>query len=301
VNPYGPARDLTVAIENLLKYGRGGSAVTCVSRMADRSSQFNESLAIQALLDVIEKGSGISELNAHQTVELITHLQKSKTADQDALFKIEWNFLPWLDRFSSGSPVTLEKRLASEPGFFAEVVGLVYRSKKSHQEDNEQFDEHKKSLAKNAYKLLTEWKRCPGTQEDGTFITESFNTWFSEVRKLTEESGHAEVALIQVGHVLTCAPPDPDGLWIHKAVATVLNYRDTGDMRSGFTNQLFNDRGVYGFTHGQEERNLARGYRDKAEALDANGYTRFAAEMREFAERYERQAEQDEKRNPYEY
>ncbi|GIB10441.1 hypothetical protein VCSRO42_3365 [Vibrio cholerae] len=301
VNPYGPARDLTVAVGNLLKYGRGGAAVTCVSRMADRSPLFNESLALHALLEVIEKGNGISELNAHQTVELITHLQKSKTADQDALFKIEWNFLPWLDRFSSGSPATLEKRLASEPGFFAEVIGLVYRSKKSSQENNEQFDEHKKSLAKNAYKLLTEWKRCPGTQDDGSFITESFNTWFSEVRKLTEESGHAEVALIQVGHVLTYAPSDPDGLWIHKAVATVLNYRDTGDMRSGFTTQLFNNRGVYGFTHGQDERNLARGYRDKAEALDANGYTRFATEMREFAERYELQAEQDEKRNPYEY
>ena len=104
----------------------------------------------------------------------------------------------------------------------------------------------------------------------------------------------------QIGPVLTWAPQDPDGMWIHNAVAAALNFRDTGDMRSGFTTQLFNDRGVHGFTHGQEERELARQNREKAEALDLKGYTRFATAMREFAEQYERQAEREAKRNPFE-
>lgn len=219
---------------------------------------------------------------------------------RNALFRIEWNFLPWLDRFSSGSPVTLEKRLASDPAFFAEAIGLVFRSKNTSEEDREEPDEYKKHLATNAYKLLTEWKRCPGRQDDGSFSAEAFNAWLNEARRLTEESGHAEVAQIQIGHVLTCAPPDSDGLWIHNAVAAALNFRDTGEMRSGFTTQLFNNRGVHGFTHGQEERRLASENREKAEQLDSKGYTRFATAMREFAEQYERQAEREAKRAPYE-
>lgn len=300
VNPYGPDRDLTIAIEKLLEYGREGAAVMCVARTADDKSRFDESLATRALLAVLGSERGIEELDNYQTVELIKHLQESETADNDALFRIEWNFLPWLDRFSSGSPVTLEKRLASDPGFFAEAIGLVFRSKNTTEEVCEEPDERKKHLATNAYKLLTEWKRCPGTQDDGSFSAEAFNAWLNDARRLTEESGHAEVAQIQIGHVLTCAPPDPDGLWIHNAVAATLNFRDTSEMRSGFTTQLFNDRGVFGFTHGNDERELARINRERAEALDSKGYTRFATAMREFAEQYVRQAEWEANRDPFE-
>lgn len=300
VNPYGPDRDLTLAIEKLLEYGREGAAVMCVARTADDRSKFNESLATRALLAVLGSRRGMEELDNYRTVELIKRLQESETADKDALFQIEWNFLPWLDRFSSGSPVTLERRLASDPAFFAEAIGLVFRSKNVNADACEEPDEKEKYLAKNAYKLLTEWKRCPGIEDDGRFSEEVFNAWLNEARRLTEESGHAEVAQIQIGHVLTCAPTDPGGLWINKTVAKALNFRDTGEMRSGFTTQLFNDRGVHGFTHGKEERRLASENREKAEQLDLEGYTRFATAMREFAEQYERQAEREAKRNPYE-
>lgn len=300
VNPYGPDRDLSVAIEKLLEYGREGAAVMCVAQTANDKSRFDESLATRALLAVLGSEPGIKELDNYDTVELIKHLQESETTDQDALFRIEWNFLPWLDRFSSGSPVTLEKRLASDPAFFAEAIGLVFRSKNTDEDACEELDEQKKHLATNAYKLLTAWKRCPGMQNDGSFSAEAFNAWINEARKLTEESGHAEVAQVQIGHVLTCAPPDPDGLWIHNAVAASLNFRDTGEMRSGFTIQLFNDRGGYGFTHGKAERELASENREKAEALDSKGYTRFATAMREFALQYEREAEREAKREPFE-
>ncbi len=301
VNPYSLNHDVTIAIEKLLEYGREGTAVMCIACTADDKSRFNESLATRALVAVLGNEHGINELDNYQTIELIKHLQESETADKDALFQIEWNFLPWLDRFSNGSPATLEKRLASDPAFFAEVVRLVFRSKNTGKGDSEEPDEKKKNLATNAYKLLTEWKRCPGTQDDGSFNAEAFNAWIKEARRITEKSGHAEVSRIRIGHVLTYAPPDPDGLWIHNAVAKTLNARDTGEMRSGFTTELFNRRGAYQSTHGQEERKLASDNREKAEALDSEGYTRFAATMREFAEQYDRQAEYEAKCDPFEY
>ncbi|TWH60249.1 hypothetical protein DesLBE_4674 [Desulfitobacterium sp. LBE] len=297
VNPYGQERDLTFAIEKLLTYRREGAAVMCVACTADDTSRFDETLATRSLIAVLDSEDGIKELDNYDTVELIKRLQKSETADQDALFRIEWNFLPWLDRFSSGSPITLEKRLASDPAFFAEAVRLVFRSKKDSDDCAKENDEQRQHLVRNAYKLLTEWKYCPGIKEDGTLDVKAFNEWINETRRITEETGHAEVAQIQIGHMLTCAPPDPGGLWIHEAVATVLNYRDTGRMRSGFTTELFNQRGVYNFTHGQEERELAKQNREKAEALDTRGFTRFATAMREFAEQYNREAELEEKRD----
>jgi hypothetical protein len=300
VNPYGWDRDLTVAIEKLLTYGREGAAVICVACTADDPSRFDETLATRSLLAVLDSEDGIKELDNYHTVELIKRLQNSKTADQDALFQIEWNFLPWLDQFSSGSPITLEKRLACDSAFFAELVRLIFRSKKDHEDCAEEIDKHKQHLARNAYKLLTEWKLCPGIREDGTLDVKAFNEWIDEARRITEETGHAEVAQIQIGHVLTCAPPDPSGLWIHEAVATVLDYRDARQIRSGFTTELYNQRGIHGFTYGREERELAKKNREKAEALDTRGFTRFATAMREFAEQYNREAERAEKRDLFE-
>jgi hypothetical protein len=178
-------------------------------------------------------------------------------------------------------------------------VGLVFRSKKDEKDDSAEPDERKQNLARNAYKLLTEWRHCPGRCDDGTFDADAFNDWINEARRITEETGHAEVAQIQIGHVLVYAPADPSGLWIHEGVAAVLNYRDTAEMRSGFTTELFNQRGVHGFTHGKEERELAAKNREKAAALDAKGFTRFGTTMREFADRYDRDAEREEKRNPF--
>ncbi|NOY00780.1 MAG: hypothetical protein GXP30_13785, partial [Verrucomicrobia bacterium] len=163
--------------------------------------------------------------------------------------------------------------------------------------EKEEPDEKKKNLTRNAYKLLTTWTRCPGTQDDGSLDVTAFNAWINETRKITKKSGHAKIAQVQIGHILTHSPADPNGLWIHEAVASTLNLRDTSEMRSGFTTELFNQRGIHGYTHGREEHELAKQNRDKAEALDAKGYTRYATAMREFSEEYKRQAELEEQRN----
>ncbi|MBV1708279.1 MAG: hypothetical protein KMY54_00330 [Erysipelothrix sp.] len=295
VNHYGQIQGFKVAIEKLLSYGREGAAVMCVACSVDDITCFDETIATRSLLAVIESKEGIKEIDSYRTVELIKRLQKSNKTDQDALFSIEWSFLPWLDRFSSGSPITLEKRLSSDPAFFADLVSLVFRSKKESEICIKEHDENREILARNAYKLITEWKRCPGINDDGMLDVKAFNEWIKEARRITEETGHQEVAQRQIGHVLTYAPSDPSGLWIHEAVATILNYRDTGQMRSGFKTELFNRRSLHDYTRGQEERELSRQYREKAEALDSRGFARFATAMREFAESYIREAEREEK------
>ena len=70
-------------------------------------------------------------------------------------------------------------------------------------------------------------------------------------------------------------------------------------MRSGFTTELFNQREAHFFTAGEEELELAQKYRGKAESLETKGFSRFATAMREFARGYERDAEREANRDPY--
>ena len=298
VNPWGPHRDLTKAIDKLIQYDRPNAAVQCLWRLSDEEGAFEPNLATRALLAILSSEHPEKEFDRNATIEVITKLQKCPTADADALFKIEWNFLPLLDQFSSGSPKTLENRLAADPAFFCEVIGMVFRSKNEEKKDEEP-TEQQRNIAQNAYKLLSEWKTPPGIKSDGSFDSDSFTAWLEETKRIAAETGHLEIALSQLGNVLTHAPRDEDGLWIHSVVAQALNEKDVKTMRSGFTAELFNQRGVHGFTAGREERELARINHERAEALETKGYSRFATAMREFAKSYERDAEREASRDPY--
>ena len=305
VNPYESGSDLNEATEKLLTHGRKGAAVICAAHRTNKA-EINEALAVRSLISILNSESGMQELTnysyvTYDVVELINRLQKSKTIDQDALLKIEFNFFPWLKRFSrEKSHTAIEKKLASDPQFFADMIALAFRSEYDKRDTTKEIDENKRYLAQNAYDILYEWKLCPGVKEDGKFDENAFKEWAKEAKRITEETGHIGVARHYIGQSLTYAPADPGGLWIHKAVADILDERDADKIRSEFTLALFNRRGMHTFTYGREERELAKKNQEKAEALDAEGFTRFAAAMRKFAEQYTKEAEMEEKRDIYE-
>lgn len=299
LNSWQKHQNITVAVEKLIEFNRPNAAVFCLYLSKDKVVEDYADLATRALLGILKSAEAVKRINSHAAIEVITKLQKCSTADADALFKIEWNFLPLLDRFSSGSPIVLENRLANDADFFCEVIRIVFKSEQ--QKDNkEEPTEEQSNLANTGYKLLMEWRTPPGEKADGGFDAERFSEWIDKVKEVSQKTGHFEIALTQVGHVLNYVSSDADGLWIRDVVAKVLNGRDAGPMRSGFTTELFNRRGVHGFTAGKEELELAQLNYDRADELEARGYSRFASTMREFADGYKRDAEIEAARNPYE-
>ena len=103
-----------------------------------------------------------------------------------------------------------------------------------------------------------------------------------------------------VGHVLIYVPPDPDGLWIHRSAANVLNAKDAQRLRAGFHTELYNSRGVHWIDPaGKPERELAEKYRSQAEAVENAGYQRLAGTLRELATAYEQDAQRNSSQNEF--
>lgn len=294
INPYESKGDLTNAIKKLLHHKRAGAATMCVAHNALHNGCLDENLAICALTDVLNSEDNIKELRHYETVELIKRLQQSKTTNQDSLLTIEWNFLPWLHSLEI-SPMALEKKLACDPDFFMDIISYIFRS----ENDNNIKKEHNKYRAKNASNLLYKWNHCPGVREDGNLDVNELNAWINKVIDLAKQRGYKNIVLEQIGKILTFAPQDPSGLWIHKAAANILDRRDGEKIRLGFKVELFNQRGVHTFTWGKEEREIARKNQERAEALEKNGFSRFATAMRQLAEEYLRNAAAEEQRNIY--
>lgn len=268
--------------------------------MHHSKQSFNNEKAVDILLSALD-----SSENAHMTeqydeiINIIKVLQDDPKTDSRDLFKVEWAYLPLLNHHNGASPKLLERRLADEPGFFCEVIRLVFRSKNEEQTTKEP-TEQAKNVAANAYRLLSEWRTPPGCLENGSYNGEALSVWLEAVKKECTETGHFEVAMSTVGQALIYTPADPDGLWIHKSAANELNKKEVDAMRNGFRIGLYNSRGVHGFSNGKEEQKLANKYRSQAEAVEKYSFFRLATVLRELAASYEHEAKRDSYADPFE-
>lgn len=285
--------DLEYAIDKFLAHDRPYSAIQCFSKIFYDKKPINFSLCCKTLLAAVSTKEPMHQVDDYIIGELIKVLQENTEEDQEQLFQVEWAYMSILDEFGQASPKLLEDRLANDPDFFCMLIQAIYRSRNDDAEVEEPTEDSKR-IATNAYKLLHSWKRVPGIQDDGSFDEKWFSNWIAEVIKSTTDSGHNDVAFIQLGEVLINSPADTGGLWIHNSIAAALNDRFNDKLRQGYRTGCFNSRGAYVVdTTGKNERAIAAEYRDKADAVENEGFQRFAVTLRELAESYEREAERN--------
>lgn len=290
VNPYQAKGELYVAIDKLLEYGRPNAAIQCLYRILHDKQPLDKTRTIQALLSALSSTERPYSMDVYYIIEIIKSLQDDLTTNPDDLARVEWGYLPLLERDRGALPKSLENRLASNPGFFCEVIRYIYRSKKEPKSEKKR-SEQEKAIATNAYQLLREWRTPPGMQSDGGFSKEHLLQWLKSTKAACKESGHIEVALTHVGNVLIHCPPDPDGFWINRAAAEALNAKDAEEMRNGFAIAIFNSRGVHWVDpSGKPELELSAKYRKQAEDAENAGYQRLATAMRGLADSYANEA-----------
>ena len=134
-------------------------------------------------------------------------------------------------------------------------------------------------------------ENASGSKKGKKFDADAFIVWLDAVKKDCSETGHLNVAMINIGHVLIHAPLDPDGLWINNSIAAVLNAKDADKMREGFITAFYNSRGAHFFSAGEEEKNLEKIYQEKAADVESRGYYRLAESVRTLALSYKHDSE----------
>ena len=294
-NPYESDSPVDVAIERLLAHDRPGPAIECLARALHRGDDLQPSLVVSALL-AVPAATDSARIEPYRATELIKALQQSKDVDQTDLMKVEWAYLSILDGHHDATPLTLERKLATEPAFFGEVVALVFRRRGAEPEPVSESDQ---LVAQNAYRLLSNWRVLPGSKEDGSIDGDALEKWVEEARSITEASGRLEVSQTLIGQVLFHAPPDSDGLWIDRSVAKVLDARNARGLREGYSLAVSNSRGAFWHSGGKQERELEQKYRSQAADVEAAGFVRLAGELRGVADSYAREAERAEGRDPF--
>lgn len=290
INPYQTQESLLAAIGKLLENERPFAALECIYVSSGSRKEFYKDKAVQALIAGMTSSESPDSISPHHITELIGMLQDDPEINENDLMTIEWAYLSLLNEFSRAKPRTLEKNLSTKPDLFIDAIQMTYRSK--NKSDDEEPDEARLGIASNAWKLLYQWKRPPGKLDDGTFSYEVLKDWFEVVNLKAKDSGHHEVALNHVGKVLFYVVSDPNGLWIHRQVAELLDKQENEQLRLGFKTEIYNSRGVHVVDpSGKPEQELAALWRRRADDVEKLGLIRFATSLKEIAKSYDLEAD----------
>lgn len=297
-NPYQAQGHLIEAAQESLANERPDLSLACLSSMLHLEKKIPTALATAAVKQLMTSSEAMNRVDGYRLKEIIGVIQAAPDANEADVSAIEFHCLGLLDRLSGGKPHFLERRLANDPAFFHEVVTVCFRSDREVDKKID-LDTEKKALAAQTYKLLYNWSTPPGTSREQKLDEAAFAEWFAEVRNRCEASGHWAIAQQMIGKTLMYAPAGLAETLRLPVVAKTLDAPEHEHLRRGLELEIFNSRGVHGFSGGKDELKLAEGFRERAMEYDLATYTRVATTLRSLAESYQRDAERDAKRDPY--
>lgn len=289
-NPYQINEHLNQVIDKLIQFKRTDKLVWLLNSALYSKQSIRTMDVVIALNLLLETPNNISQIGSYRIIQLIKYLQDSKDVPEEDLFKLELNYLPFLEKSNGAEPKILNKRLCEDPEFFCECIELLYKLENEEDIDTE-IVERRKSLSNLASKLLHQWKKTPGFDENNIFNSAKFITWFNSVNEIITEENCKRGALLYIGRVLFYTPKDESGLFIDKAIAELFNQKESDLLRRGYRSEVINSRGIYSIEAGaKQEKALAAKYAGYSKALEKEGYIRFASVLKSIADDYEEEA-----------
>jgi addiction module HigA family antidote len=182
----------------------------------------------------------------------------------DELAHLEFLYLSALQHEKRGIP-NLQRQLAETPALFAQAVGLTYKRKDSGEDPPEwhiEGEEARSTVAGQAYSLLHQAKRVPGTGDNGKIEVAKLKEWIRDARALCKSYGRELAGDNSIGELLSKSGRDEDGIWPAIAVRDALEELGNQTIADGMAVGLYNQRGPHWRdVGGKQERELAEMYR----------------------------------------
>jgi hypothetical protein len=289
------------AIQKLITAGRARYALHLAGR--GRQVALPSALLLEVLRQAVRQppdaksASNDSTMFQHYVVEILTQLDKRTDVEANDLAGLEWAYLPVLTHSRRPAKV-LRKGLSEQPSLFIEMIRAAFRPSEDSgyvDDPTPENPDHARSIAHQAYKLLSEWDRLPGQRDDGSIDADAMEAWVKDARAQAHAIGRAEVADNIIGKVLSASPLGADGAWPAEPVREVLDLYRNSTMLKGFCIGKSNRRGVttrMPRDGGQQEQDLVAQYRAWSAVVGAeHPYTSKALDR--LALSYEHDAERE--------
>ena len=290
--------DINFVVKKLTEYGNTALAIHCLRDGVYGNMEIDTDIAINALRSFRQNTDNEKTDVDYDIRMIIDFLQKKVTEEHpgdayaEKISEIEWMYNSVFNKYESFSTQKfLHQRLSSDPHFFLKILGFM----SGKEQDNNITDEKKREFATRAFLLLGRWKTPIGIDENGEIDAEKVAEWIRVVIDESKENGHLNLSSEYIGQALKNSPRDPDGLFIHKIFADILD-KDDDEMydyiRGGYMRALYNSMGVMTDSERIQECNrMSEIFRKRAEELDMLKFHKFAGTCRNISDLFEREAE----------
>ncbi len=284
--------DTSIAVDRFLKYGKISKALDCLYFMLSSNFKVDTNQCLRVLFS-INSSKLIKEYepSINKIVELIRYLQEHSFVEDEILYnKIERRYLIlfYKKNITNLKPKYIELKLANDAQFFCRIIRVInYYYYRNGDPSRSKSKETMSFIASILPNILLEWSIPPGTLKDGTFQPERFKEWIKTVKDLCKKPRYYEEAMFYLAHVLVYAPSDPDGLWIHRDIASFLNQKEEETLREYYNIAISNSRNIIiVYLTGKQERLPIEELQNKAEEAEKAGFFRLAQTIRNVASKY---------------
>jgi DNA-binding XRE family transcriptional regulator len=291
-----PEEDFHVVVDKYLAVGRGRAALELIGARpdikvssADILRVLRDPATVKIDADAIDPNDGV--MVPFYVACAFKRLDADETLSEEELVGLEWTYFNVLQH-SDRPARTLHKALSIHPQFFVQLLSAVFASKDDVPSEDPAAFETARAIASQAFGVLEEWKRVPGSDDGGVIDGAALETWVKEARRFCAEAGRAEVGDSRIGQILSAAPRTAGETWPPEPVREVIELCRSRDLERGFGVGVYNRRGMTVRSPtdgGEQERALAAQYRADALAC-AFTWQRTQAVLERIAERYERDA-----------
>jgi hypothetical protein len=288
-----PGADPMFVIERLLTVDRGHTAMAWVGGHPEIAVPAHLMVSILRHTSTLGDGNRDADgMHQYYAVRLFERLDADPAASPQDIVALEWTYYRLLEH-SERPAKGLNAALATEPQSFMFLLTSVYLPE--GESAPAEVSEQAKTIAKQAYHVISNWAIIPGTKADGEIDADALRSWVAEVRDLAKQKRVVAVTESKIGAMLSTAPRKESVPWPPEAVRQIIERSRSKEMEDGFYLALRNRRGVTmrrSNDGGDQERELAAMYRlDARSAGAANVRTR--ALLNRIAESYESEANEE--------
>jgi hypothetical protein len=290
---------LADAARRLLSFGRSVASLDLISIYLGSAQADNAEIAelvAAGLEGIIAAGSLDPELpvalQQYDFQRFFALLQQHKSeVGWERIARLEWLFLPLLG--FDAQPPTLHQLMATDPGFFVDVIKAVYRP--HSRDETPELSREQEQMATNGYRLLSNWSMVPGVSSDGVLDGIELRRWIAEALRLLLQADRLVLGEQHIGKVLESSPRDSDGTWPGVEVRNLLEELQNEQIENGMAIAILNRRGFTSRSPGEggrQEWDLVEDYRRQADQF-ADQWPRIASVLRVVASDYESQARRE--------
>ncbi|GAB1534381.1 hypothetical protein ADMFC3_00120 [Geovibrio sp. ADMFC3] len=259
--------DPVTIIQNYLKYDNPISALEFA--VGVRKKEKISPKILQNVLLALAQHSPKRQLGTMDTFhieEAFERLWDTEEVKDSEILQLEWAFLKLWNGYDGKYPKCINRQIASDPSFFVYLLSLAFKPRNAEKNDQD----ISKIQAENAYHALDLWNMVPGQSVDGEIDLAFLKEWVSEVRQKCETNDRIDICDQYIGKILAKNQKVKSYEVPDKAILEILNEDISKHVKTGFSIQFSNNRGVQSLDMndpGKGARDLASICRDISKEL----------------------------------